>query len=432
MATEHTCTVTLGSGVEVDVFDRYTVTLDMMHAGNPWTVSMWHSTTRRATWDVLRREVKLGAPLTLAIDGAAQVTGRIETLETHVGRGGATLVVSGRVLGGVAMSWDADPTVRLRGLPLSDALTALFLPLGLPLVVTDAAAARIVQSGTNRTNLGPQHHGHRRAAAPVGPVRGSRPAGRPHSPTRGVSRAQARHRAQPIDRSHPRAGEHVWALADEMCRRLGFLLWVAPFDDGGLGVVVDVPYFAGPDVYQLANRTDPAAFHNVLKCAEKLSVKDVPTEVNVYTGTTRGDLISNRTRSQTFNVGLERTDVSRGFVVDPMTPQVRHIKSSRSRTISAAAREGERVVAEAMAGFRRYECTVQGHGQTVGGVPRLYALNTMAHVRDDLCTAPDGTPLDESMLITGVTFNGSRQAGTTTDLVLVPKDSIQVIPQEAA
>ena len=432
MATEHTCTVTLGSGVEVDVFDRYTVTLDMMRAGNAWTVSMWRSTTRSATWDVLRREVKLGAPLTLAIDGAAQVTGRIETLDTHVERSGATMVVSGRDLGGVAMSWDADPMVRLRGLQLTDALTALFLPLGLPVVITDAAAAIIVQSGTNRTNLGPASHGHRRTASATAPVRGSRPAGRPHSPGRGVTRSSARHRAQPIDRSHPRAGEHVWALAEEMCRRVGFLLWVAPFDDGGLGVVVDVPYFTGADVYQLALRTDAAAFSNVLKGAEKLSIKDVPTEVNVYTGTTRGDLISNRTRSQTFNVGLERADVSRGFVLDPMTPQVRHIKSARSRTLTAAAQEGERVVAEAMAGFRRYECTVQGHGQTIGGVPRLYALNTMARVRDDLCAAPDGSPLDESMLITGVTFNGSRQGGTTTDLVLVPKDSIVVIPQEAA
>ena len=51
-------------------------------------------------------------------------------------------------------------------------------------------------------------------------------------------------------------------------------------------------------------------------------------------------------------------------------------------------------------------------------------------VRDDLCTSPDGAPLDESMLITSVTFEGGRQTGTTTTMVLVPKDSISVIPQE--
>ena len=84
-----------------------------------------------------------------------------------------------------------------------------------------------------------------------------------------------------------------------------------------------------------------------------------------------------------------------------------------------------------MAGFRQYECTVQGHGQVVDGAMRLYAVNTMARVRDDLCSSPTGAPLDESMLITRVTFDGGRQSGTTTTLVLVPKDSISVIPQDA-
>lgn len=420
MSTAHTASVTLQSGVEVDVFDRYTITLDMMHAGNPWTVSMWHSTTRQASWDVLRREVKLLENVTISIDGAAQITGRIETLDTLTERGGATMVISGRDLGGMAMSWDADPTVRLRGLSLSDALSALFAPFGVPVLVTDAAAARIVQSGTNRASLGGSHH--HRSRAPVNANTGRR-----RAPSRGVT--TRRHRAQPIDRSHPRAGEKAWALAEEMCRRVGFLLWTAPAADGGLCVVVDVPAFTTDDVFALALRTDRTAFSNILKGGEKFNAKAVPTEVNVYTGTTRGDLISNRSRSQTFNIGLTRADVSRGFVADPAPAQVRHIKSTRSRTLAASAREGERVVAEAMAEFRRYECEVQGHGQTVGGVERLYAVNTMARVRDDLATSPDGAPLDESMLITSVTFTGGRQ-GCTTRLVLVPKDSIQVIPQE--
>ena len=109
---------------------------------------------------------------------------------------------------------------------------------------------------------------------------------------------------------------------------------------------------------------------------------------------------------------------------------MRHIKSSRSCTGAASEKEAERVIAEAMAEFRRYELTVQGHGQTVDGFDRLYALNTMARVRDELCTDPDGNPLDESMLIIGVTFEGSRQGGTTMKLTLAPKGSIVVIPQD--
>jgi len=424
MATAHTATVTLSSGTDVDVFDRYTITLDMMRAGNPWTVSMWRSISgaREASWEVLRREVKLGENVTLSIDGAAQITGRIETLRTAApdDKGGATMVISGRDLGGMAMTWDADPTVRLKGLALSDALAALFAPFGVPVLITDAAAARLVQSGTNRASLGHASRPHATHTT------------RPHSPSRGVHRAHARRRAQPIDQSHPRAGEKAWALAEEMCRRVGFLMWVAPSAEGGIAVVVDVPAFSTADVFTFGRRIEGhTATGNILKGAEAFSIKEVPSEVNVYTGTTRGDLISNRSRSQTFNVGVSRADVSRGFLASPMPAQVRHIKSARSRNLAASAKEGERVIAEAMAGFRRYELTVQGHGQTVAGVDRLYAVNTMARVRDDLCSAPDGSPLDESMLITGVTFEGGRATGTTTSLVLVPKDSISIIPQDA-
>ena len=42
----------------------------------------------------------------------------------------------------------------------------------------------------------------------------------------------------------------------------------------------------------------------------------------------------------------------------------------------------------------------------------------------------DGAPLDEEMLITSVTFEGSRQAGQTTRLELVPKGSIILSPVE--
>ena len=424
MATAHTATLTLSSGTDVDVFDRYTLTLDMMRAGNPWTVSMWRSISgaREASWEVLRREVKLGENVTFSIDGAAQVTGRIETLRTAApdDKGGATMVISGRDLGGMAMTWDADPTVRLRGLALSDALTALFAPFGVPVLITDAAAARLVQSGTNRASLGHASRPHATHTT------------RPHSPSRGVHRAHARRRAQPIDQSHPRAGEKAWALAEEMCRRVGFLMWVAPSAEGGIAVVVDVPAFSTEDVFTFGRRIEGhTATGNILKGAEAFSIKEVPSEVNVYTGTTRGDLISSRSRSQTFNVGVTRADVSRGFIAGSMPAQGRHIKSARSRNLAASAKEGERVIAEAMAGFRRYELTVQGHGQTVAGVDRLYAVNTMARVRDDLCSAPDGSPLDESMLITGVTFEGGRATGTTTSLVLVPKDSISIIPQDA-
>jgi prophage tail gpP-like protein len=88
------------------------------------------------------------------------------------------------------------------------------------------------------------------------------------------------------------------------------------------------------------------------------------------------------------------------------------------------------MVAEAMADFRSYKCTVQGHGQDTDTGHLLYAINTMARVRDDVCTDANGNPLDESMLITRVEFMRSRQTGTTTTVTLSPRDAISVVPQD--
>ena len=44
----------------------------------------------------------------------------------------------------------------------------------------------------------------------------------------------------------------------------------------------------------------------------------------------------------------------------------------------------------------------------------------------------DGQPLDEDMLITGVTFRRSRRDGTTTTLTLVPRGALSLLPTEAA
>jgi len=74
---------------------------------------------------VLRAKVKLLDRVMLTIDGAPQLNGRIETIATRISREGATMEIGGRDLAGPALSWDADPTVRLKGLQLTAALEGL-------------------------------------------------------------------------------------------------------------------------------------------------------------------------------------------------------------------------------------------------------------------------------------------------------------------
>lgn len=388
--------------MRIDTWDRYDLTIDMLQPGSPWTASLWRSDTRDANWTRLRA-VRLYDPVTWLIDGATVVSGRVETRRVEGKRTGALLVLSGRDASGPALDWDADPTVRLRGLTLAAALEALFAPLGIPVVIgASADGTRLVQVGTRR-----------------GP--------------RGVTRSR---RTRPIDIAHPRPGERVWQLADAIVRRAGYLLWIAPSEGGGLAVVVDTPGYGSGVRYRLERRAQPDApgggfVGNILSGAEDLNGRDAPSVVNVYTHATRGDAVSARQRATVANAGLADAAITRGLVRTPLPVHPRHVRADRARTVAAAQREGERVLANAMARFRAYSCTVQGHGQPTTSAPNLFAVNTMAHVHDDLCLNPSGAPLDEDMLVTRVAFSGGgRTEGQTTTLALGPRSAIVVTPED--
>lgn len=400
MARTHTVSLTLANGAtEIDAWDRYTVSLSMLRAAQPWTFSVWRSAARQTTWSMLASRARLFDRVTLRIDGHPQLSGRLESFERHAeGHAECLAVLSGRDLAGAAQSWDADPTINLRGVTLEDALSALFTPLSLTLTITPAAAAAEVQ-------------GARRPGA------------------RGAGTARRR---RPIDIAHPRPGEKVWQVAESIVRRAGYLLWCAPREDGSIGIVVDAPNYDQQPLYTLERRLSAQGVGsgNILGGSEQISVQEVPTDVTVYTGSLRGAAVSARSRAVVQNSGLYTAAITRGFALDTLMPQPRHVRSERARTLAAAQREGERVIAEGMQNFRRYTCTVQGHGQDVQGQARLYAVNTIAHVRDDLMIDSHGRPLDEDMLITDVVFEGTRAEGTRTRLTLVPKHSIVVTPDE--
>lgn len=392
----HEVVLTVGTtSLAVDTWDRYTIRLSMMDPGSPWTFTMWRNAGGgngpRTAWTHLREVAKLASPMRFTIDGAVQMAGSIETHETRADRSGATLTLSGRDLAGPALSWDAEPTLALRGLPLSTALERIFNPLGIP--VTIGLSAEAARSAT------------------TGEVRG----------TRGASTSS---RTRSVDTAHPRPGEKVWQVAEAITRRLGYLLWTGPDTAGRLAVIVDAPGYSTAPLYSLERRfTGGELAGNILRGAESLNLRDVPTEVIVYTGGARGAAISARQMRLVSNTALLNRGVNRGFLdAESLGAQPRHVQDTRSRDLERSEREAMRVIFDGMRRFRTYTCTVAGHGQR----GKLYAVNSMARVRDDVCTSPTGAPLDEEMLVVEVEFNGSRQDGQTTTLTLVPKGSVLV------
>lgn len=398
--------LTTEDSVAIAQWDEYTITLDMLAPGSPFTFTIWHSAETRSAWRYLRRKVKAGDSALVFLDSVTMLNGRITGLDTGGGHDGVTTTVSGRAMASVPMTWDADPTVVVRNLTLDDALGRIFAGLGQPVRMSvDAAQVREVQTRAIRYTRG----------------------GRKRKPRRTV-----------VDQSHARPGETVWSYASNLARKAGFLLWEAPDPDAGLAVVVDKPAFESDVLFRferVAVGDNPATGAsnyegNVLNGHEVFDFANVPTTVTVYTGTSRGDTVSTRGRAVVTNAALTDVAVTRGFVLDPPPAQPRHVRSDRARTIERAEQEARRTIADAMRGFRTYTCTVQGHGMSVDGAPRLFAPNTMARVYDDVCVSAEGEALNEDMLITRVTFRGGRRngVGQVTDLTLVPKGSIVLEP----
>lgn len=391
------------SGDAIDVWDEYVITLDMLSAGNAWTFAFWRSDVARTSWSVIKQKVKLGDDIALSIDGACQLTGRVESIRTEASRQqGATVILSGRDLAGTAMDFDADPTLNLRDVQLGTALPQIFAELGVPVRVTDSAANVRVTSGR---------------------VRG----------VRGTNTAAAR--TVVVDRGHANPGEKVWGFAQSIISRLGYLCWIAPDADRGIALVVDVPVSEGEPTY-LFLRREVASYAgaydgNILSGGETITSRGVPTVVNVYTGSDRGAQVSARSAVSTTNTFLADRTLTRGLALEPFPAQPIHKRSVRARTRQRAQQEASRDILDAMRAFRVCEYTVRGHGQTLDGQRLLYALNTIARVRDDVCVDADGAPLDEDMLITGIEFRRSRQGGTTTRLRMVPLGALVISPTEA-
>lgn len=398
MAMTHEVSLYLGtSGLRLDVWDGYEIHQSMLSPGSPWAFTLWRSTDlrREASWDRLREHLRIGERVFVAVDGATQLNGYVEDINHIVdGDQGEALAISGRDLSGPALKWHADPRLRLKGLPLDEALARLFAPLGLAVRVSDAAAARAVQ---------------------VGSARGTR------------RTSSTRRRGPRVDHSHPRPGETVWQVAEAICRRMGLMLWCAPDSEGNLAVLADVPDYRAEPLYAFTRRGPVGSTEtNILRSEHRVQLRDVPTEVTVYSEAPRGDTQSGRGETTVLNGTLLAAERLGGWQTAELLAQPMHLLSQRARTKAAALRMAERTLADANARLRTLTLEVQGHGQRDATASRLYAVNTMAVVTDDRCA------LDERMLLTELVLRGSARDGQRSLLTLSPQDAIVLTPEEDA
>lgn len=396
MAFEHRVRLLLGNPpIEADVWDEYTIAVDMLRAGGPFTFTLWYSKDRRAAWNVLLESVKCFDPVRVAIDDALVLNGQIEMLSFPASRTeGARIIVNGRDLAGPAVDFDVSPRLSLTQTTVEAAIRQVFEPLGVTVVTgLDPEAVRISQQGAPQPNA-----------------------------------RRTRTRRQPVDRTHPQIGERMWNYAQRLAQRAGLLMWVGPLPDGGMGVMLDVPEYDWPPEYQFTRRIDAQGRvtqdSNILDGAFTVSVANIPTEVFVYGHGARGDGTPARVCTHLQHDRFNERFVRRMGTPSPnlFPPRPRHVRANRARSPDQTRQQASRIVDAALVDHEVYTMLVQGHGQVVRGRSLLYAVNTMCRIRDDLVA------LDGPFLITRCEFRRSRKGGTFTSLVCSPKDAIRITP----
>lgn len=402
--SEHVAQLQIADGSELVTFDELDCTIDMLAPGAPWTVTLWYSegtANALAAWKSVKRRALVEETVTLSIDGSVQLRGRIEKATTRTTREGKTLTISGRDLAARAMDWDCDPRLSLRGRTLEDALREIFVDVGITPVVIEGARQAEVQGRPQR-------------------ARSTRTAS-------ATATSRTTHRRSVIDAFKINQGDKIWAVADQLCRRLGYMMWCAPAsEDRQSAIVVDVPVSSGETLYTFDRRQVSKGVYggNILESTYALDGADVPTLVTAFCDAPCDSNDDAHGRWVVVNTRYREHPQVAHRDLAGLLPKPRYIKPKRTRTIADIEKAADRCIAEAMADFETYELTVRGWGQ--GG--RTYAANTLARLRDD----SELPALDAPWLITRVSFKRSREGGTTSTLRLVPAGAIRVFPAEAA
>ena len=381
----------------VDVYDRYSYALSMLEVGCAFTFTFWHSDEGHSAWRTLIdpvHGVKCGHRITLAIDGDAVLSGVVETTvigDDFGGRAEPTFVISGRDDLGAAVSWDADPSLTLKGRTLGDAVQAVYSGVGI--------------SAEIGASVDP--------AATVGALRRGRAhRGRAHQSTL---------RNEAVRASQPRPGERAHQVVERMVRALGYRVWTTPVEGSGrTGVIIDRPRTAGSRLSLLREIVDGRMTDRSNLRAGRMttSITNVPTVVTVLADGARGNHPAVQIAREVTNGFLLTEEAMARVDVEALT-QPRYAQSRNATTPAGAQNEAARMCATANEGFRRYECTVLGH--RLDG--RLLLPNLTAIVADDLLGVA------EPMLLVAVEGSGARDGGQVTRLTLLPEGALSVIPE---
>lgn len=360
--------LTLDDGFSCDLWTEVTITDTFLDPCQTMSMSLG---TDVARFNLLGR-LRKGAEYLIRANDVPVIGGFLDSVECSADRSGTKIAITGRDVLSPVVDSNVDPRLPVKkGMSLLDLAKLLFeqhfaLPVKVSAEDADVIAAR---------NAG---------------------LGKP------VSATPKKGRKKPTDQLkeiYPKPNEGGFQYFKRMAHRTGYHAWSRP---DGQGIVIGAPtYEQEPAGDLVLLRGAFGTGNNILRTSIKTDNTHVPSHVYVQgKGSKPGDKSS-----------------ILGYAVNPDAPYFKpyYLVDDESATKDHADAVARFTLGKALREAFVYNVTVRGWTSSTG---HLYSVDTLLRVRDE------ATGVEGNLWVEKRTFHKSRSGGTTTDLTLIPAESL--------
>lgn len=396
-------------GIVLDKFIEYSFSNNFLDAGEAFSFTFAADRFSEEARNALRTALRPGTLVQLKIDGAVQATGYIDTLEVSASQeSGAEWRLEGFDKLKQAVDACADPTVKFKpGTTLVGALKTIFAPYGWS--TDDAFDVDGLADRDVRQN-----------------VQGKR--------VYTTKKKRKKLSSYELHQLQPKTGEGLFDFASRIANRQGLLIW--PSADGKK-LIVSRPDFESKPIQKLYRSSRGGT--NMLGGSVRLDTADQPTIIiaDGFSGggdfTPRNKILAAMTNTAVFTDDTTFVNLQKRFpgvrILDTHSYELPlyvpfHRLAFLHDNDAQTMQQLEFFIRRAMAKLQirhftaRY--TVEGHGQNTPDGYAIWSINSCVDVFDEVGY------VDEPLFVLGRTFKKSRSGGTTTDLHLVRRFTIDL------
>lgn len=375
--------VYLAVGEDVfDDFTDYTVSSHLLKGASGFRFSTPWRTDSNGIADIKtleQRGLVAGATTRLFIQTGGvrrlQMTGKIETVETHTDRaGGSVIILEGQDHLGPLVNGDALPSIGGKNPSFRDVIFQQLAPYGF------GSASVVVDGDASRALL----------------------TGKPAAGTTLSKDAPIVLEDLKLEKAHAQSGETVFSFLERHARRFGLLVWGTP--DGK--IVFGRPNYEQKPLYSFLCRVGPAGTsNNVEVLARKTSVMHRPSEIHVYGHSASRDFALSDVHEIVYDDYVRSCGIYSPLVIHDNNAKTKEQARQRALYEMGVRRQHGDVCSFKM----------MGHQAEDGAI---YSIDTIGDVQWD------AGGVHEARYVISRTFTRSKGTGTHTQVELVPKYSL--------